>query len=176
VFADENRRQADRGQKATRDALSRFEATSKREAARGDPVWKVRMEALVTVVKAGSVAVPILIGALKNGPPATRDFAAQALAIFADPAAQPALLGALDDPDMGTRIYAIRGLSMFSRSEFTPRIKKILEEDPDHFVRRSAAWALERHDGPDTASAIRKTLADFDLARMDSAHLGRAAP
>src|SRR5262249_50228785 len=103
VFADENARQADRGQKATRDTLSRFEAASKREPARGDPVWKVRMDALVTVVKAGSVAVPILIDALKNGPPATRDFAAQALAIFADPAAQPALLGALDDPDVGTR-------------------------------------------------------------------------
>jgi len=163
-------------EKAARDALGKFETASKREAASAEPVWKVRMEALVTVVRAGSAAVPIMIDALKNGPPATRDFAAQALAVFADPTSQPALLRALDDPDKGTRIYAIRGLSMFGRLELTPRIKKILEEDPDGFVRRSMAWALERDDGPEAAPAIRKTLADYDLARIDSAHLGRAAP
>ena len=176
LLADEKTGQVDRGQMSAREALAKFEAASKREAASGEPVWKVRMEALVTLVRAGSPAVPILIDALKNGPPATRDFAAQTLAIFADPVTRQALLGALDDPDKGTRIYAIRGMSMLGRLEPTLRIKQILEEDQDAFVRRSMAWALERVDGREAAAAIRKALADYDLTRIDSAQLGRAAP
>src|SRR5262245_64130447 len=96
VFADQKVGQAARAQKAAQDALAKLQVASSGEMASGEPIWKVRMEALVTLVRAGTAAVPILIDALKNGPPATRDFAAQALAIFADPATQPALLRALD--------------------------------------------------------------------------------
>src|SRR5262245_26050838 len=176
VFAEQKVGQADRAQKAAQDALAKFQVASRSEAASGEPIWKVRMEALVTLVRAGSAAIPILIDALNNGPPEMRDFTAQALAVFADPATRPALLRALDDPDKGTRIYAIRGLSMLGRLEPTSRIKQILDEDADAFVRRSMAWALERVDGRESAAAIRKSLADYDLAQIDSAQLGRAAP
>jgi HEAT repeat protein len=176
VFAEQKVGQADHAQKAAQDALAKFQVASRGEAASGEPVWNVRMEALENLVKAGSAAAPILIDALNNGPPATRDFAAQALAVFADPVARPALLRALDDPDNGTRIYAIRGLSTLGRLGPTSRIKQILEEDEDAFVRRSMAWALERVDGRESAAAIRKSLADYDPTRIDSAQLGRAAP
>jgi len=175
VVADEQPLEVKPGRRVVRDELAKFEAASKAET-RGEPVWKVRMQALVTLARVGEPAVPILIDALKKGPPETRDLAAQALAVLADPATRPAFLEALDDLDPGTRIYAIRGLSMLGRVDLTARIKKILEDDPDTFVRRSMAWALEREDGPEAAPAIRRALADYDLARMDSAQLGRVAP
>ena len=50
---------------------------------KGDPGWQVRMQSLVRLARAESDAVPALIEALKTGSPTTREFAAQALAMFA---------------------------------------------------------------------------------------------
>ena len=66
-------------EKAARDALAQL--------AKGDPGWKVRMEVLVTLVKAGPAAVPVLEEALKKEPLAVRTLAAQALAVMRSPAA-----------------------------------------------------------------------------------------
>src|SRR5262245_50266885 len=91
-------------QKAARDVLAGF--------AKGNGDWKVRMEALVRLAQIGPAAAPILIEALKDGKPATREFAAQALVLFADAKTRPALERALADPKPGVRLYAIQALSM----------------------------------------------------------------
>ncbi|MCI0381141.1 MAG: HEAT repeat domain-containing protein, partial [Gemmataceae bacterium] len=57
----------------------------------GDPGWKVRMESLQSIIKTGPAVTPLLVEALKNGSPSTREFAAQALVLVADPSARSAL-------------------------------------------------------------------------------------
>jgi hypothetical protein len=66
-------------EKAARDTLAQI--------ARGDPGWKVRMEALVRLVKAGPAAGPVLEEALNKESPAARALATQALAVLRGPAA-----------------------------------------------------------------------------------------
>jgi hypothetical protein len=61
-----------------------------------DPRWKVQMEALVQVVRAGPAAVPVLEAAAKEGSPwsdSTRAFAAKVLPVVRDPAAPKAVAG-----------------------------------------------------------------------------------
>jgi HEAT repeat protein len=155
-------------QKAARDALAFF------EKGKGD--WKVRMEALVRLAKIGPAAAPILIGALKDGKPATREFAAQALVLFADSKAKPALEKALADPTPGVRLYAIQALSMLGPLPRTKENVRILTEDPSIFgVRPMMAAALERTDRPNLAE-MHKVLAEYDLRKMNSARLGQTAP
>src|SRR5713226_1470854 len=76
--------------KAVQATLTKFD--------KGNPRWKVRMESLVGLVKIGPEAVPVLVEALRSGSPSTREFAAQALVLFADSTAKPALERALADP------------------------------------------------------------------------------
>jgi hypothetical protein len=155
-------------QKAARAALAGFEKSN------GD--WKVRMQALVRLAQIGPAAAPILIEALKDGKPATREFAAQALVLFADPAAKPALERALADPTPGVRLYAILALSMLGPLPRTKDNERILTTDPTKFgVRPMMAAALERADRPNLAE-MRKTLAEYDLRNMDTARLGQTAP
>src|SRR5215471_1792321 len=78
-------------EKAARDTLARLED--------GDPGWKERMRALVSLAKAGPAAVPALVEMLQKGSPANRAFAAQVLGILADPPARLALEKALEDPE-----------------------------------------------------------------------------
>ncbi|HMC65562.1 MAG TPA: hypothetical protein VKI65_11545, partial [Gemmataceae bacterium] len=63
-------------EKAAREILARFD--------KGDPGWKVRTEALVRLARIGRACVPVLAEALEKGAPTTREFAAQALILFAD--------------------------------------------------------------------------------------------
>src|SRR6516165_4098676 len=85
-------------------------ALAKSEAGNGD--WKVRMGAWVGLARIGPTAVPVLVEALKGGPPATRELAAQALVLFADANTRAALERALADLKPGVRLYAIQALSM----------------------------------------------------------------
>src|SRR6516165_5710268 len=57
------------GSAAARAALAKFEA--------GNGDWKVRMGAWVSLARIGPTAVPVLVEALKGGPPATRELAAK---------------------------------------------------------------------------------------------------
>jgi HEAT repeat protein len=155
-------------QQAVRNILARFD--------QGDPGWKVRMEALVGLAKTGLTAVPILVEALQQGPPATREFAGQALVLLADPSARPALEQALDDPESGVRLYAIQALSMLGPLPRTERHLRMLTDDPNKWgVRPMMAAALDREDRPDPA-ALRKALAGYDLRTLDSARVGETAP
>jgi HEAT repeat protein len=155
-------------QKAARDALAGFE--------KGNGDWKVRMETLVRLARIGPAAAPVLIEALKDSKPATREFAAQALVLFADSTAKPALERALADPKPGVRLYAIQALSMLGPLPRTKENERILTQDPTVYgVRPMMAAALERADRPNL-SEMRKALAEYDLRNMDSARLGQTAP
>jgi HEAT repeat protein len=155
-------------EKEARQIVARFD--------KGDPGWKVRMEALVRLARAGPAVVPVLAEALHKGPPSTREFAAQALALFAEPSTRPGLERALADPKSGVRLYAIQALSMFGRLPRTERHERILRNDPCFWgVRPMMAAALERQDRPNPA-ALRKLLADYDLRKLGGARLGEMAP
>ena len=108
--------------------------------------------------------------------PATREFAAQALVLFADANTRPALERALADPKPGVRLYAIQALSMLGPLPRTQENERILRSDPsDDGVRPMMAAALERIDRPNQAE-LRKALADYDLRKMDSVRVGELAP
>jgi HEAT repeat protein len=155
-------------EKVARAALTKFE--------QGNGDWKVRMEALVSLAKIGPPAAPVLVEALKDGRPATREFAAQALVLFADANTRPALERALADPKPGVRLYAIQALSMLGPLPRTKENERILKGDPaQEGVRTMMAAALERADRPNQAE-FRKALADYDLSKMDSARVGELAP
>src|SRR5262245_20669200 len=95
---------ADVAKQVARDIIDQFE--------KGYPDWKARMEGLIRLVKAGPDVIPVLTDALSTGAVATREFAAQALVLFADPASRSALERALLDPMSGVRVHAIQALSM----------------------------------------------------------------
>jgi HEAT repeat protein len=155
-------------QKAARAILNKFN--------KGDPGWKVRMEALVNLARIGPPASPILVEGLEHKSPDTREFAAQALVLFADSNTQPALERALADADQGVRLYAIQALSMLGPLPRTKENERILTTDPAIWsVRPMMATALERADRPNQAE-LRKTLADYDLSKMDCARVGELAP
>jgi HEAT repeat protein len=116
------------------------------------------------------------VDALQKGPPPAREFAAQALVLFAEPGIRPALERALADPEWGVRIYAIQALSMLGRLAPTERNRRILQRDPNKWgVRPMMAAALARDDKPDPAE-LRRALAGYDLGKMDTARLGETAP
>jgi HEAT repeat protein len=155
-------------QKAARDALAVYE--------KGNGDWKARMEALVRLAQIGPAAAPVLLEALKDSKPGTREFAAQALVLFADANGQPALQRALADPKPGVRLYAIQALSMLGPLPRTKENERILRSDANFWsVRPMMAAALERTDRPNQAE-LRKALADYDLSNMDSARVGELAP
>src|SRR6516164_4056754 len=154
--------------KAARDVLAGFE--------KGNGDWKARMQALVRLAQIGPAAAPVLVEALKDGKPATREFAAQALVLFADSNVQPALERALADPKPGVRLYAIQALSMLGPLPRNKENERILTTDPTIYgVRPMMAAALERTDRPNLAE-MRKVLAEYDLRNLDSARLGQIAP
>ena len=155
-------------QKEARAALAGFE--------KGNGDWKLRMQALVRLAQIGPSAAPVLVEALKDRKPETREFAAQALVLLVDSTAQPALERALADPTPGVRLYAILALSMLGPLPRTKDNERILTTDPTKFgVRPMMAAALERADRPNLAE-MRKTLAEYDLRNMDTARLGHTAP
>jgi HEAT repeat protein len=168
LTADDKAGSTAAAEKAARAALAKFE--------QGNGDWKVRMEALVSLAKIGPPAAPVLVEALKDGRPATREFAAQALVLFADANTRPALERALADPKPGVRLYAIQALSMLGPLPRTKENERILTGDPAFWsVRTMMAAALERTDRPNQAE-LRKELADYDLSNMDSARVGELAP
>jgi len=86
-------------EKTARDALAKLDKGWKpydNKPNLDDPRWKVQMEALVQVVRAGPAAVPVLEAAAKEGSPwsdSTRAFAAKVLPVVRDPAAAKAVAG-----------------------------------------------------------------------------------
>jgi hypothetical protein len=168
VRADDKASSTTAAEKAARAALVKFK--------QGNADWKVRMAALVGLARIGPASIPVLIEALKGGQPTTREFAAQALVLFADANTRPALERALADPKPGVRLYAIQALSMLGPLPRTKENERILTGDPAwDGVRTMMAAAIERADRPNQAE-LRKALAEYDLSNLDSARIGELAP
>jgi HEAT repeat protein len=169
----------DRGSSRTREGAAAVEKEARQIVAqfdRGDPGWKVRMGALIRLVRAGPATVPVLVEALHKGTPSAREFAAQALGLFAEPGTRSALERALADPKSGVRLYAIQALSMLGPLAQSQRHLQILRNDPSFWgVRAMMAAALGRTDRPQPEQ-LRKPLAEYDLRKLDSARLGERAP
>lgn len=159
------------------DASGTARPTAKRILSRfdkGNPGWKVRMRSLTQLAKIGPAVVPALADALKTGSPSTREFAAQALGMFAEASARPALEQALKDPKATVRIYAIRALRSFGPLTPAKRYEK-MTSDPDRNVRATIRSALERKD-KSNADALRRAWAEYDLTKMNTARIGKPAP
>jgi HEAT repeat protein len=168
-FADYKAKKLEAAEKAAREVLAQFE--------KAGPEWKVRVEGLTRLIKAGPDAVPVLVETLKDGSPPKRAFAAQVLAILAEPATGPALRKALEDPSPEVRIYALQGLSLLSRIDPAEQLyRNLLEKDPDRRVRYAVAWAIERDDAATAAAVVRKALSEYDLSKIDTARLDERAP
>jgi len=140
-----------------------------------DAGWKARMTAFQKLAAAGDKAIPVLTEALAKGEPETRIFAAQALGLMTDPKAKPTLEAALTDKTPAVRLYALDALSTFGKLAPTDELKAMKENDPNRDVKAHVGFALERDDKPDPA-ALRKMLAGYDLTKMNTAVVGKAAP
>ena len=140
-----------------------------------DTGWKARMTAFQKLAAAGDKAIPALIESLSNGEPETRVFAAQALGLMADPNAKPALEAALKDKTAAVRLYALDALSMFGKLASTDELKAMKEKDANRDVKAHVGFAIDRDDKPDPA-ALQKLLVGYDLAKMNTAVVGKAAP
>jgi hypothetical protein len=96
------------GEQAARDALAILDkgwTPYDNKSNLGDARWKVSMEALVRVVRAGPEAVPVLVAAAKPGSPwsdSTRAFAAKALQIARGPTAARDAIAGYDTSAMDT--------------------------------------------------------------------------
>ena len=140
-----------------------------------DAGWKARMTAFQKLAASGEKAIPALTDALVKGEPETRVFAAQALGLMADPKAKAALEAALQDKTPAVRLYALDALSMFGKLTPTDELKAMKEKDANRDVKAHVGFAQDRDDKPDPA-ALRKLLASYDLAKMNTAVVGKAAP
>jgi HEAT repeat protein len=172
-----------KAQRSAGDALARLAAIWKEPGDSSgaglsddnDPVWKVRMESLVTVARAGRGAIPVLVDALRNGPPVSRILAAQALGLFAEPGTRPALKAALKDSQSQVRLYAIRALRLLGRLGPPEEYRTMMESEGNWIVQVEIASALQREDKADPASLL-KQIASYDLKRLDSVRLDVEAP
>ena len=166
-------------EQAARDALAKYEKQRQEPSTESSEKqnWKVRMECLVTLVKTGPAVVPVLIGCLENekAPPYTRAFAAQALGLLADARARPVLLQAIEDKDGFVQAQARIALGRLGRLKETSKLRELAGKDSTSGAHVELMFALTRDDEP-KPEAIRKALRDYDLARMDSAQLGKPAP
>src|SRR5262245_30607247 len=168
VSADDKAGSTAAAEQAARNTLARFD--------KGDPGWKVRMESLVGLAKAGPGTVPVLVEALKNRSPSIRECAAQVLAVLADPGTRPALQRALSDPEPEVRIYASKALSMSGRLVLTePQREQLKKRSADYWMREYIDNVGQRDEAPNPA-AIRQALTEYDLATLDRARLGQVAP
>ena len=138
---------------------------------------KVRMECLGKFMRIGPPAVPVLIDCLKNEKAShyTRALAAQALGLLADARARPVLLQAIEDKDGYVRAHARIALGRLGRLQATPKLRELAGKDPTRSAYIDMMFVFTRDDQPNP-EPIRQALKNYDLARMDSAQLGKLAP
>ncbi|MBI1914384.1 MAG: HEAT repeat domain-containing protein [Planctomycetes bacterium] len=140
-----------------------------------DAGWKSRLEAFQNLSRLSDKALPALTVALAKGDPATRVFAAQALALLGHPDSRSALAAALKDADAAVRLYAVDALGQLGGKESADALRWLRDKDPNRDVRSHAAFVLDRDDKPNLAAA-RKILLDYDLTKADTARVGKPAP
>lgn len=138
---------------------------------------KLQMECLVKLMRIGPATVPVLIDCLKNQktPASTRAFAARALGFFGDVRARPVLLQTIEDKDGYVAAYSRFALGRLGRIKATPKLRQLAGTDADGSGYFDAMFITTRDDEPNP-EPFRRALRNYDLARMDSAHLGKPAP
>jgi HEAT repeats len=162
------------------EILTKFEKNHQPSAkgAAAKQNWNLRMECLVKLMKIGPEAVPVLIECLKNEkkPAHTRALSALALGFLADDRARPVLLQAIEDKDGGVQADADKALGRLGRLSGTPKLQKLLaDRDRESGSFFNLKFILTRDDQPNP-EPIRQALRNYDLARIDSADLGKLAP
>jgi HEAT repeats len=164
---------------SVREILSKFEKRHKQSTDRPSVKQNLtlEMECLVKLMRIGPTTVPVLIDCLKNQktPASTRAFAARALGFFGDVRARPVLLQGMEDPDGYVATYSRFALGRLGRIRATPKLRQLAGTAPDSSGYFDATFIMTRDDEPNP-EPIRRALRNYDLARMDSAHLGKPAP
>jgi len=121
----------------------------------------VHYQAISTLVRIGTPAVPALIKALKAADESVRSGAALALGQIGYTSAVPALLEALKDTDPFVRYHAASALGMIRDVSAAPALVAALK-DRNSFVRSDAASALGKMG--DSNTLPRKVLATSRLS------------
>jgi hypothetical protein len=162
-----------------RETIARFERAWRPQKGYMRPLddegWRVRMTALVELMRHENDAGLELSRVLSGGEPETRIFAAQALAYLADPRTRPALEAALQDDVAAVRLYAVDALGRLGRLPNTQRLLEMRQRDPNRDVQAVVGFGLERDDEPNP-SALKRALRGIDPLQLGAAKLGRRAP
>lgn len=108
-----------------------------------------------------NIAVPALIGALKDGDVEVRRAAAQSLANLEDPRSIPALVDALRDSDAEVRAAAASALGQFEDKRAVPGLVALLK-DANKDVRHAALSSLSGFRDEVPTDAIITALGDSD--------------
>lgn len=106
-----------------------------------DPHYSVRTIAARGLAALGKDAVEPLRAALKSPDGLVRCRALETLVSAIQAEAQPDLLQGLDDPDWLVRAAACRAAAALKLSPASEAIKKLVQTDPDSYVRRVAGEA-----------------------------------
>jgi hypothetical protein len=118
----------------------------------------------------------VLESALDDTDPEVRALACHALGLLADRSVTARLDRILaEDPDPGARLYAADALGMIGGMTPKPHYDKAAQRDANSDVRAHVRFGLER-EGKGLPDEVRQRLRQFDLAKMDSAHVGQPAP
>lgn len=142
----------------------------------GDRGWKARVTALQGLVRLGPEAVAPLVGALDDGDDELRVFAAQGLGFVGEAGVVGRLERTLaEDKAPAARLYAADSLGMFGGLRPKPLFERIQADDPNKDVQAHMRFALERK-GDALPVKVREELGGYDLSRLDTAEVGKAAP
>lgn len=139
-----------------------------------DAGWKVRAQAIQSLVRHGADAIPVLVHELKTGDAPQRILAAQTLG-YLGPEVPPApLLGAArNDPDPAVRLYAVDSLGMQGAKNID--WMALLDSESNRDVKKHIGYAIERNGEP-LAREISERLASWDSTKIDTAVVGSPAP
>jgi HEAT repeat protein len=141
-----------------------------------DRGWKARMTALKGLIRPGPEAVAPLVRALDDENAELRVIAAQALGFVGDARVAKRLERALaEDKAPAARLYVADSLGMIGGLRSKPLFERIAAEDPNKDVQAHMRFALERK-GEALPQAVREDLSGFDLTRLDTAEIDKAAP
>jgi HEAT repeat protein len=108
----------------------------------GSLIGSERLKARLSLIKAGTNAVPALIKTLSNGNQHARWEAARALTITKDPSAAPALVNALEDEDHDVRWAAMKALIMLDRAGLDVLLQALMRDFDSVWLREGAHHIL----------------------------------
>jgi HEAT repeat protein len=141
-----------------------------------DKGWQVRMLALQSLVKSDTVAIPVLLKALKGENVAVRILAAQALSFLSPQVPRQAIADAAkNDSNATVRLYAADTLGMQGNMDSAQLLKQLHEDETNRDVRWHLRYALERGSHAVSKTMVQKLRA-WDPARLASATIGKSAP